>query len=123
MSGNRNQVASLQNITSVTANYLTRMRPSVNVPFLFGNREITVSDKASDTSPTFEQSLSELEQIVSEMERGDLPLHEALKKFERGVALSRLSQQALSEAEQKVKILTEQGNTATLQDFNPDDEL
>ncbi|MAP21596.1 MAG: exodeoxyribonuclease VII small subunit [Pseudomonadota bacterium] len=92
-------------------------------PFYFGHREKTVSDKASDTSPTFEQTLSELEQIVNEMERGDLPLHDALKKFERGVELSRLSQQALTDAEQKVKILTEQGNSSTLQDFTPDDEL
>ena len=92
-------------------------------PFYFGHREKTVSDKASDTSPTFEQTLSELEQIVNDMERGDVPLHEALKKFERGVELSRLSQQALTDAEQKVKILTEQGNSSALQDFTPDDEL
>ena len=61
-------------------------------------------------SPSFEETLSELDAIVSEMENGDLPLAVALEKFERGVALSRLGQQSLEQAEQKVKILVnEQG--------------
>ncbi|AIF99438.1 exodeoxyribonuclease VII small subunit [Alteromonas australica] len=61
-------------------------------------------------SPSFEETLSELDAIVSEMENGDLPLEVALGKFERGVALSRLGQQSLEQAEQKVKILVnEQG--------------
>jgi|TARA_B100001059_G_C17671833_1_gene494940 exodeoxyribonuclease VII small subunit len=61
-------------------------------------------------SPSFEETLSELDAIVSEMENGDLPLEVALEKFERGVALSRLGQQSLEQAEQKVKILVnEQG--------------
>ena len=56
------------------------------------------------------------------MEQGDFPLHEALKKFERGIELSRLSQKALVEAEQKVRILTEQNGEATLQNFAADNE-
>lgn len=61
--------------------------------------------------PSFEESLSELEAIVTQMESGDLPLADALQKFERGIALSRQSQQALEQAEQKVKVLlTEQGD-------------
>ena len=71
-----------------------------------------MSDKATAASPSFEQTISELETIVNEMEQGDLPLHEALKKFERGIELSRLSQKALVEAEQKVRILTEQNGEA-----------
>jgi len=81
-----------------------------------------VSDKATAASPSFEQTISELETIVNEMEQGDLPLHEALKKFERGIELSRLSQKALVEAEQKVRILTEQNGEAALQDFAADNE-
>ncbi|MDG6098116.1 exodeoxyribonuclease VII small subunit [Alteromonas sp. ZYF713] len=84
--------------------------------------EGSVSDKATATSPSFEQTISELETIVNEMEQGDLPLHEALKKFERGIELSRLSQKALVEAEQKVRILTEQNGEAALQDFAADNE-
>lgn len=58
-----------------------------------------------NASPSFEETLSELDTIVSEMENSDLPLHVALEKFERGIALSRLGQKSLEEAEQKVKIL------------------
>ncbi len=76
-----------------------------------------MSEKAALPSQSFEQTISELEAIVTEMEQGDLPLHDALKKFERGIALSRLSQKALVEAEQKVRILTEQNGDSQLQDF------
>lgn len=52
-----------------------------------------------------EKSLHELEELVQQMEKGDLPLEQALKQFERGIALTRGCQQALSEAEQQVNIL------------------
>jgi len=59
------------------------------------------------TSPVaqFESALKELEEIVTAMERGDLPLDEALKTFERGVALTRHCQTSLKAAQQKVEIL------------------
>ena len=53
----------------------------------------------------FEKSMSELEALVEKLERGDLPLEESLAAFERGVALTRACQSALSEAEQKVELL------------------
>nr|WP_242618745.1 exodeoxyribonuclease VII small subunit [Alteromonas sp. KUL49] len=68
------------------------------------------------SSPSFEETLAELDAIVNEMEGGDLPLHKALEKFERGVALSRLGQKTLEDAEQKVKILLADKNE--LSDFN-----
>lgn len=57
-------------------------------------------------TPNFEADLAELEQLVARMERGDLPLEEALGTFERGVALARACQQALRDAEQKVQRLS-----------------
>ncbi|MDF1591245.1 MAG: exodeoxyribonuclease VII small subunit [Desulfobacterales bacterium] len=54
---------------------------------------------------TFEQSLKQLEQIVRELESGDLPLEKALKKFEEGIQLSKLCSQILDETEQKISIL------------------
>ena len=65
-------------------------------------------------SPSFEETLSELEGIVSDMEGGDLPLNEALAKFERGVALSRQGHACLEQAEQKVKILLNENGEETL---------
>ncbi len=53
----------------------------------------------------FEKSMAELEALVEKLERGDLPLEESLAAFERGVALTRACQTALSEAEQKVELL------------------
>jgi exodeoxyribonuclease VII small subunit len=56
-------------------------------------------------TPDFERSLSELESLVERLERGDLPLEEALKTFERGVELTRHCQTSLKAAQQKVEIL------------------
>jgi exodeoxyribonuclease VII small subunit len=53
----------------------------------------------------FEQALAELEGLVERLERGDLPLDEALKAFERGVTLTRQCQASLQSAQQKVEIL------------------
>jgi len=55
---------------------------------------------------TFESSLEELERIVRELERGDLPLEKSLELFEQGVKLSRACQERLSEAERRIEILT-----------------
>ena len=61
--------------------------------------------------------MQELENLVSKMERGDLPLEEALKDFERGIQLARHSQQQLKDAEQKVQVLTSQNGQQTLDVF------
>ena len=56
---------------------------------------------------SFEQSLADLENLVTKMETGDLSLDESLAAFESGVKLTRDCQSMLDEAEQKVQILTE----------------
>ena len=65
----------------------------------------------------FEKALAELEQLVETMEKGDLTLEESLKQFERGVTLTRACQKALAEAEQKVRILTRDNESAELAEF------
>ena len=55
---------------------------------------------------TFESSLEELERIVRELERGDLPLEKNLELFAKGVKVSRACQERLSEAERRIEILT-----------------
>lgn len=59
----------------------------------------------TEKAPDFEQSLTELEALVAKLEQGDVPLEEALKTFERGVALTRQCQTALRTAQQKVEVL------------------
>ena len=62
--------------------------------------------------PDFETALGQLEELLENMESGELSLEESLKAFEQGVKLTSQCQKALSEAEQKVKILTEKGEEA-----------
>lgn len=57
----------------------------------------------------FEAAMLELEQLVRQMENGDLSLDESLKAFERGVRLTRQCQKSLAEAELKVKMLSAEG--------------
>ncbi len=58
------------------------------------------------TDLKFEDSLARLEQIVGQLEAGNLPLEESLKVFEEGVALARHCAQYLEEAERRIEILT-----------------
>ncbi|MDD3516786.1 MAG: exodeoxyribonuclease VII small subunit [Chromatiales bacterium] len=61
--------------------------------------------KPQSSPQDFEQALQELEALVQRLEKGELSLEESLKEFERGVALSRSCQEALKQAEQRVRIL------------------
>jgi exodeoxyribonuclease VII small subunit len=69
-----------------------------------------------------EKSLADLEELVEELESGDLPLEKAMKKFEDGIKLTRGCQTALKEAEQKVEILLQNAGSEDLDDFLVDDE-
>jgi exodeoxyribonuclease VII small subunit len=71
--------------------------------------------------PDFEQALTELEALVERLEGGDLALEEALKLFERGVALTRHCQASLQAAQQKVEILLKRGAEAHPEAFAEDD--
>ncbi|HWJ04193.1 MAG TPA: exodeoxyribonuclease VII small subunit [Steroidobacteraceae bacterium] len=70
--------------------------------------------------PDFERALAELEATVDALEHGELSLEEALKQFERGVALARDCQAALKQAEQKVEILLQKNAAAQPEPFEPD---
>jgi exodeoxyribonuclease VII small subunit len=69
-------------------------------------------------APDLEKSLTQLEEIVQELEDGDIPLEKALKQFEKGVKLSRDCQTALQAAEQRVKVLL----NGELKDLEADDD-
>lgn len=56
-------------------------------------------------SADFEHSLDELEQLVARMEGGELSLEDSLSSFERGIGLYRHCQQALAQAELRVRLL------------------
>ncbi|MCL1141641.1 exodeoxyribonuclease VII small subunit [Shewanella gaetbuli] len=60
---------------------------------------------------SFEESLNELETIVTNLEQGEVSLDDALKQFERGIKLVRQSQSKLEQAQQKVSILMDEKDT------------
>jgi exodeoxyribonuclease VII small subunit len=66
-------------------------------------------ENAIESSPVadFETSLDALEQLVEKMEHGDMSLEDSLAAYERGVGLYRRCQQALEEAELRVRLLTD----------------
>lgn len=66
--------------------------------------------KDSFTGVCFEEALGKLEVIVKELESGDLPLEEALAKFEEGVKLSRCCFARLEKAEKMVDTLVSEIN-------------
>lgn len=70
----------------------------------------------------FEENLSELETIVSQLESNQLSLEDALKAFEKGVKLSQDCQAVLTQAEQKVQILLENNEGERLETFDPESE-
>jgi exodeoxyribonuclease VII small subunit len=70
-----------------------------------------------------EKTLADLESLVEELESGELPLDDAMKKFEKGVKLTRICQNALKEAEQKVEILLQNtDDTDTLVAFDTESD-
>jgi exodeoxyribonuclease VII small subunit len=68
----------------------------------------------------FEENLSELDTLVTQLESNQLSLEEALKAFEKGVKLSQECQSVLTQAEQKVQILLEKQDGEHLETFNPE---
>ncbi len=72
-----------------------------------------MNTKQAETSvistPDFETALADLETLVQRMESGELSLEDSLQEFERGVKLTRLCQEALKAAEQRVKLLSADG--------------
>lgn len=74
------------------------------------------------SSPSFEETLTDLETIVTRLESGELPLEEALSEFERGIALARAGQKTLQCAEQRVQILLNNDEKSQLNDFSEDSE-
>ncbi|MGP0628883.1 exodeoxyribonuclease VII small subunit [Nitrospina sp. 32_T5] len=80
----------------------------------------------------FEKALQRLEQIVAELEKGELDIDKSLQIFEEGIKMSRICSKKLQEAEQKIEKLTRNqkgelvaelfGGDAALADDEEDDD-
>ncbi len=62
----------------------------------------------------FEEILEQLEGVVRDLESNELPLDEALKRFEEGVALSRKGSARLEDAERRIEEILSDGTTKPL---------
>jgi exodeoxyribonuclease VII small subunit len=70
--------------------------------------------------PKFEDSLQRLESIVDELEKGNVPLEQALKLFEEGLELSTLCRKELEDAEGKVELLIKQNGKLQPEAYEPE---
>jgi len=72
-----------------------------------GKKDTAAAATKAPSLGGFEKSLEELEQLVRDLEHGELTLEQSLSTFERGVGLTRDCQQALKSAEQRVEMLVQ----------------
>lgn len=85
--------------------------------------EDSLKTKAQNKESRFEESLERLEALVQEMESGNLPLEEIIKKYEEGNRLVKLCAAKLNEAEQRIEVLMkDKDGSLGLQPFAVDED-
>jgi exodeoxyribonuclease VII small subunit len=74
-----------------------------------------MAKKEQAAPKSYEEAMSELEKLLSEIERGEISLEESLARYERGTFLIRYCSQVLKDAEKQIEVLTrgEDGKLAT----------
>ncbi len=65
----------------------------------------------------FEEMMKNLEGIVQDLESGEIPLEDSLKKYEEGVKLLKLCRKRLDETKRKVELLVKKGGKLTVEPF------
>lgn len=68
---------------------------------------------------TFEEALAKLEEIAVELEKGDVSLDAALRKFDEGVKMAALCNEMLAEAQEKVDLLLKKDGILSAVPFRP----
>ena len=71
-----------------------------------GKRTVQREPVMAESEKSFEQGMADLEQIVRQLESGELSLEQALAAFESGIGLVRGLNQRLADAEARVEVLT-----------------
>ena len=83
----------------------------------------TATEPQDAASLSFETALEELEEIVSELERGETSLEASIERFERGMNLARRCEERLGEAEEKVAVLLKEGSRVISVDMHTGEPL
>ncbi len=72
-------------------------------------------------SKSFEEQIEALEEIVEELEKGELSLEDSVSKFEEGIKISKQCNKTLEEAEKKITILVNQDGEMKEEDFETEE--
>jgi exodeoxyribonuclease VII small subunit len=72
---------------------------------------------------TFEEALRRLEQIVKELEEGELPLEQSIASFQEGMQLAKICRDKLDQAEQRIELLMKEGDVVKREPFSPEEEM
>jgi exodeoxyribonuclease VII small subunit len=87
------------------------------------NSSLAVMSQSAKKTPApanFESAMKRLEEIVEQMEEGDLPLEELIVRYEEGMKLVKVCQDRLASAEQKIEIITRNNaGKPVVKDFEP----
>jgi exodeoxyribonuclease VII small subunit len=78
---------------------------------------------AKEKSPTFEESVAQLEQIVAAIESGQIGLEESLAKYEQGMSLVKRCRGILDNAEKRIEQLTETKDGLKAEPLDPNQSL
>lgn len=70
----------------------------------------------------FEENMEQLENIVTELEKGELNLEESVKKFEQGINISKKCNDILEKAEKKITILLRQEDEIKEENFEAEEK-
>ena len=71
---------------------------------------------------SFEEAIKELEEVINQLESGQLNLDDSISKFEKGVELSKYCNNILENAEKKITILTNKDGNIVEENFNIEEE-
>jgi exodeoxyribonuclease VII small subunit len=80
------------------------------------------TEKNNKTSLTFEQAIDQLNQIVSRIEQGQVPLQESLEQYEKGMKLIQHCRGILQDAEKRIEQISAQNESASAEAEEPDEE-
>ena len=77
---------------------------------------------ADSKKTSFEDNMQNLENIVTELEKGDLNLDDSISKFEEGIKISKECNKMLEDAEKKITILLEKDGEVKEENFIPNED-
>jgi exodeoxyribonuclease VII small subunit len=80
------------------------------------------TEKNNKAGLSFEQAIDQLNQIVSRIEQGQVPLQESLEQYEKGMTLIQHCRGILQDAEKRIEQISAKNESASAESEEPDEE-